>query len=45
LDVDGNGTVDLSSATFANAQATYNTHGYFLATLRAMDDQNPDLLT
>jgi hypothetical protein len=40
LDFDGNGTVDLASATFDNAQATYTTQGYFLATLRAMDDQN-----
>ena len=40
LDVDGNGTVDLASATFDTPQATYTTPGYFLATLRARDDQN-----
>jgi sugar lactone lactonase YvrE len=40
LDVDGNGTVDLTSATTDNLQATYTTPGHFLATLRALDDQN-----
>jgi hypothetical protein len=40
LDVDGNGIADLTPTTFDNVQTTYNTQGHFVATLRALDDQN-----
>ncbi len=39
LDSDGDGSVDLTSATFSEPQATYGSQGLFVPRLRATDDQ------